>query len=254
MEGCGLAVGIKNIVVQGGHQRHFCQLSSWVQLGSACIGVRTAPERTVQVPQPTWSRGIPRRRQRRQHGFRLLSLAPRATMLAKGPSCMSNGTTAVIAAVESLPFGVATADADGNITWANAAYALLSDCTPGDLVGQSAGEFDWDALVHAPPSSKPHRARTVCQRKSGDVGSVEHSITTLRNPTGEETGFWLMKRDITGLKRQPGVICEAEASLSALIESTDDLIGSFNLEYKLLTFNKALQASIKSSIGVQATV
>jgi hypothetical protein len=49
-------------------------------------------------------------------------------------------------------------------------------------------------------------------------------------------------------------MCEAEANLSALIESTDDLIGSFDLEYKLLTFNKALQASIKSSIGVQATV
>ena len=167
---------------------------------------------------------------------------------------MPTGTTAVTAAVEALPFGVATTDADGSITWANAVYALLAGCTPGDLVEQSAGEFDWDALAHAAPSSEPYRGRTVCQQKSGDVCSVEHSITTLRNPTGEVTGFWLMKRDITGLKRQPGVMCEAEASLSALIESTDDLIGSFNLEYKLLTFNKALQASIKSSIGVQATV
>ena len=167
---------------------------------------------------------------------------------------MPNCPTAVLAAVESLPFGVAVTDIHGIVTWANPTFAQLTGCTPDQLLGQSAGEFDWEALSHAAPSSEPWRGETICRRKTGEPYPVEHSVTTLRNPGGEATGFWIMKRDTTGLKRQAGVMCEAEANLSALIESTDDLIGSFDLEYKLLTFNKALEASIKSSIGVQATV
>ena len=167
---------------------------------------------------------------------------------------MSTGTTAVTAAVESLPFGVAITDPHGTITWANAAYALLSGCTPGDLVGQSAGEFDWDVLAHAAPSSEPYRGRTVSQQKSGDVCSVEHSITTLRNPTGEVTGFWLMKRDATGLRRDAGLPHQAEANLSALIESTNDLIWSVDLDYRLLTFNNALRDDVLSGTAVQVAV
>src|ERR1017187_4347123 len=229
------------------------------QFGPASIGVRTPPGSTAhagwKIPHPIGRRSSPRRlRQRRRHGFRLSSLAPRATMLEKGSSCMSNGTTAVVAAVDSLPFGVATADNDGNITWANAAYALLAGCTPGDLVGQSAGEFDWDALAHAPPSSEPWRGQATCRRKTGEAYSIEHSVTPLRGPAGEVTGFWIMKRDATGLRRDAGLPHQAEANLSALIESTNDLIWSVDLDYRLLTFNNALRDDVLSGTAVQVAV
>src|ERR1039457_5396425 len=143
MYGLGFAIGMKTHCPRGtGSRRNKYRRNrghrhslDWHVLASGRL--QTARRTPDGRSNPSGVEAPPRRlRQRRRYGFRLSSLAPRATMLAKGPSCMSNGTTAVVAAVESLPFGVATTDVDGNITWANAAYALLSGCTPVDLVGQ----------------------------------------------------------------------------------------------------------------------
>ena len=43
----------------------------------------------------------------------------------------------------------------------------------------------------------------------------------------------------------------AEANLLALIESTQDLIWSVDLDYRLITFNKALQQNILEDYGVR---
>jgi hypothetical protein len=47
---------------------------------------------------------------------------------------------------------------------------------------------------------------------------------------------------------------DPEANLAALIESTEDLIWSVDLDYRLLTFNSATYEAIKRSSGVQAAV
>jgi diguanylate cyclase (GGDEF)-like protein/PAS domain S-box-containing protein len=47
---------------------------------------------------------------------------------------------------------------------------------------------------------------------------------------------------------------QAEANLSALIESTEDFIWSVDLNFGLLTFNRALQKHIQSSFGTLAAV
>ena len=47
---------------------------------------------------------------------------------------------------------------------------------------------------------------------------------------------------------------QAEANLSALIESTHDLIWSVDLEYRLITFNRALQNDIQKTFGVRVAV
>jgi len=44
---------------------------------------------------------------------------------------------------------------------------------------------------------------------------------------------------------------QAEANLAALIESTEDLIWSVDLDYRLITFNRALRENIKETLGVQ---
>ena len=46
----------------------------------------------------------------------------------------------------------------------------------------------------------------------------------------------------------------AEANLSALIESTEDLIWSVDLNYGLLTFNRAFHDDIQRSCGVRSVV
>lgn len=169
-------------------------------------------------------------------------------------SSLPGEATAFLASAQLLPFGVATTDDHGRVTFANTAYAQMAGCTPDELLGQSAGDFPWDALAHAAPSSEPWRGQANCKRKTGEAYSGEHSITTLRDPAGGVSGFWIMGRDATGLERYAGAPYQAEANLSALIESTDDLIASFDLECRLLTFNKALADTITRTVGVKAVV
>jgi PAS domain S-box-containing protein len=47
---------------------------------------------------------------------------------------------------------------------------------------------------------------------------------------------------------------DAEANLAALIESTEDLIWSVDLNYRVLTFNRALQDNIQRNYGVRIAV
>jgi diguanylate cyclase (GGDEF)-like protein/PAS domain S-box-containing protein len=47
---------------------------------------------------------------------------------------------------------------------------------------------------------------------------------------------------------------QAEAHLSALIESTEDLIWSVDLEYRLIAFNSALQKHIEDTFGIRPAV
>src|ERR1017187_10843179 len=46
----------------------------------------------------------------------------------------------------------------------------------------------------------------------------------------------------------------AEANLAALIESTEDLIWSVDLNYGLLAFNRAFHDNIQRNFGVQSAV
>ncbi len=164
------------------------------------------------------------------------------------------GSALVLAAAEALPFGVAITDPRGIITWANASYARLSDCALDELPGQSAGDFAWDTLAHAAPSSEPWPGPAADRGKKGQAGAAESSIAALRNSAGEVTGFWVMKRDAAGLARPAGAPAEAGAHLSALIESTTDLIWSVDLGYRLLTLNTAMYQAIERNFGVQAKV
>ncbi len=47
---------------------------------------------------------------------------------------------------------------------------------------------------------------------------------------------------------------QAEANLAALIESTEDLIWSVDLDYRLMTFNRALRENIEKNYGTQVAV
>jgi hypothetical protein len=51
-----------------------------------------------------------------------------------------------------------------------------------------------------------------------------------------------------------GMSRQVEANLAALIESTDDLIWSVDLNFQLLAFNSALQADFQDNFGVRIDV
>jgi diguanylate cyclase (GGDEF)-like protein/PAS domain S-box-containing protein len=57
--------------------------------------------------------------------------------------------------------------------------------------------------------------------------------------------------DITEQKKSESALKKAEANLSALIESTQDLILSVDLDYRLITFNRASQQNVQKNYGVR---
>jgi PAS domain S-box-containing protein len=159
-------------------------------------------------------------------------------------------TRAVLAAAEALPFGVAITDGRGIVTWANPRFAQLSGRSLEELRGQPAGDFPFAELARAAPSSPPWMGEAVCRRQTGEILTLRHTVTPLRDAAGELTGFWVTKEDISAPARGLDSVSQAAANLSALIESTEDLIWSVDLDYRLLTFNRVLQQAFERSYGV----
>jgi len=61
-------------------------------------------------------------------------------------------------------------------------------------------------------------------------------------------------KDITERKQAETALQNVQARLTALLESTDDLIWSVDLEHRLLTFNKALERNIEQNYGIRAAL
>jgi diguanylate cyclase (GGDEF)-like protein/PAS domain S-box-containing protein len=66
---------------------------------------------------------------------------------------------------------------------------------------------------------------------------------------GIATGISIFGKEITERKRAESALKEAEANLSALIENTEDLIWSVDLDYRLVTLNQALRQNIEKNFG-----
>jgi PAS domain S-box-containing protein len=71
---------------------------------------------------------------------------------------------------------------------------------------------------------------------------------------GKVFGISAFGKDITERKQAESTLQNVQAKLTALLESTDDLIWSVDLEHRLLTFNKALERNIEQSYGIRAAL
>ena len=111
------------------------------------------------------------------------------------PQFVPGAAISVAAAAQALPFGVATTDIHGIITWANPAYSQLRGAGCEELIGQSAGDFAWKALANSAASTAPRLEDAVFERTPGETARVAHSITPLRAADGSVTGFWIMAQE-----------------------------------------------------------
>ena len=89
--------------------------------------------------------------------------------------------------------------------------------------------------------------RIECTRADG--GFMELAFDPIA-VDGKITGISIIGKDTTKRKKSESALKKAEANLSALIESTQDLILSVDLDYRLITFNRALQQNIQKNYGV----
>jgi PAS domain S-box-containing protein len=137
------------------------------------------------------------------------------------------------------------------VQWANAAYAGLAQEGP---IGRLAEELPFDELRRAAPSAEPWRHQSVRRRKTGESYAVELEVATLRDSTGEVTGFWIAQRETGGTRAAAGMPNPVDANLSALIESTQDFIWSVDLDFRLLVFNSALRDNVERNSGIGVAV
>ena len=89
------------------------------------------------------------------------------------------------------------------------------------------------------------------KRKDGGLIWVLLNCRCVRNNSGQLVLFEGSIQDVTERKRAEDTLKKTEANLSALVESTQDLIWSVDLDYRLITFNKALQQNIEKDYHVR---
>src|SRR5450759_4212297 len=111
MDGLGFAVGIKAYCPPGTGSLGTPWIGPyWRQDASRQHGASRMEDLVSKLPHGGYEE---------DSGETVPAPMPRATMRSKRVPHMPNCATAVLAAVESLPFGVAVTDIHGIVTWAN---------------------------------------------------------------------------------------------------------------------------------------
>ena len=89
--------------------------------------------------------------------------------------------------------------------------------------------------------------------ESPTAGSMLVTVNLLKRD-GKVFAISVFGKDITERKQAETALQNVQARLTALLESTDDLIWSVDLEHRLLTFNKALERNIEQNYGIRAAL
>ncbi|MGA2575565.1 MAG: EAL domain-containing protein [Bryobacteraceae bacterium] len=111
----------------------------------------------------------------------------------------------LIAALQSLPIAVATADGRGIVRSVNAAFTSLTRYTAEEAVGQPitlvscgvAQQGFYEVLQEAFRSGDPWRGEWVCRRKTGDRFTAEQIVTAIKSPSGKILRVVVTIQDIT---------------------------------------------------------
>jgi len=107
------------------------------------------------------------------------------------------------------------------------------------------------AVRRAMASGEPYDMEVELIRPDG-VHCWAHVLgAPVRDDTGRIVRLYGTLQDITASKQAGDALRQARQSLEALIQSTDDLIWSVDTDYRMVTFNNAIQARIRRLYGVE---
>lgn len=166
----------------------------------------------------------------------------------------------------SMTEGVVIHDANGKITECNESAERILGLSRTQILGRTSIDSRWRAIHEdgSPFLGETHPAMVTLQtgkpissvimgvcKPDGRLTWIAINAAPLIESKYEPSGVVATFSDITEYRKSRIALHDAEANLSALIESTDDLIWSVDLRHGLLTFNQALQDHIKNSFGVE---
>lgn len=159
--------------------------------------------------------------------------------------------------LENISEAVIATDAHFRITTWNAAAERLYGWTRAEALGQEPSELlRVDYLEHTQEDIRDAFLRDgvwkgdlrhVC--RDGRVLQVQVIISTLWDERGQFSGTVNICRDVSALREMERSLKSHQARLLAVINSTDNLIWSFDREYRILTVNKAFRQLYSREFG-----
>lgn len=168
---------------------------------------------------------------------------------------------AVLASVLSAsPVGIAWHTADRIIQWVNEEVTYITQYRSDELKGQSSRIFYeteeqflriGEMIYGSPAGRRVLNTRWV--RKDGVVRDVELRAAWV-DARNISAGIVIAAQDITEKLRSQTSALEAQSTVTALIESTKDMIWTVDPQrFGLLTFNSALEEYFRQGIGLAIT-
>jgi PAS domain S-box-containing protein len=163
------------------------------------------------------------------------------------------------AIVENSLDGIIFADANGVILERSPAHRLITGFGDEERLGHVGFETiypddlplvrkAWMEVLNQP--ERLHRLDFRVKHKDGSWRWVEVSAQNLLANQSVQAVV-LNTRNITERRQTQQALEQAQSNLTALVESTDDLIWSVDVKHRLLTFNRALADHIRRTYGIE---
>jgi len=152
------------------------------------------------------------------------------------------------AIVESSDDAIIGKTLDGVITSWNPAAERIYGYSAAEVIGQSVSLLvppdHPDELRHILEQirrgERVDHVETIRMRKDGQPIHVSLTVSPIKDATGQITGASTIARDITERKRAEAALRESEDRYRDLVEHSEDLICTHDLEGRLLSVNPAM--------------
>jgi PAS domain S-box-containing protein len=143
------------------------------------------------------------------------------------------------AILDASPDAIFSVTLDGIITSWNRAAESMFGWSAAEAIGQPVSLIDPDDVLlgRVRNGETVEQLETMRRSRSGRLVDVSLTVSPVRTVRGRITGVSMIARDITDRRR----LAEAQARLAAIVESSDDVIVSKNLDGIITSWNAAAE-------------
>ena len=148
-------------------------------------------------------------------------------------------------ALETAPTGVAIADRDLLVLWANPALAAMHECSTAEALGQPLARFLPDSLAGLEfrdlVSLGRQRHEGDCRRPSGPTFPVEAHFDLVLDEHGEPDGIVALCQNITERRRTEAALRESEERYALAVRGANDGIWDWDLRRRKVYYSNRWQ-------------